>query len=63
MATAVTTAESIPYTSKRDTTQVKPAVNASEKRRLGDEYAISLIEEAIKSERVSREEVMRSLRR
>ena len=32
-------------------------------RDFGDEYAISLIEEAVKDERVSREQVMNSLRR
>ena len=44
---------------RRIRTLSKPKVE----RELGDEYAISLIEEAVKAERVSREQVMNSLRR
>ena len=62
METAVITPRNIPYIPKRGQTPAKP-LSPAESRRLRDEYAISLIDEALKEERVSFEEVMNSLRR
>ena len=62
METAVITPRNIPYIPKRAQTPVKP-LSSAETRRLRDEYAISLIDEALKEERVSFEEVMNSLSR
>ena len=57
MQTANTTPRSVSHTPKRPQTPAKPL----NERDMGDAYFISLIEEAVKSERVSFEEVMKVL--
>ena len=49
-----------PYLLKKENTSDK-SLSRAETKKLGDEYAISLIEEGLNSGRVSREQVMKSL--
>ena len=61
METVVIPANNAPYTMQRPKTSTMP-LNRTETRRLEDEYAISLIEEGLKSESVSLDEVLNFLR-
>ena len=60
METAVITPQNMPYT-PIITKQNKP-LSRAEKRQLGDEHAISLIEEGLKGEFISEEEFLQFLR-
>jgi len=62
MEPAIITSRPSSYTPKRETPLSKP-LSSAEARRLGDEYAISQIEEGLKSGFTSREQVMKSLRK
>ena len=62
MQTATITSPVTTSSPKRAETTSKPLIR-TEARRLGDLHAISLIEEGLKSGRVSREQVMKSLKR
>ena len=50
-----------PYVRKREATPESKPLSRAEARRLGDLHAISLIEEGLKGEYISREEIMRIL--
>jgi len=62
MQTATATIQNMPRITKRAETPITKPVSRAEARRLGDEHAISLIEEAVKAESVSLDEVFKVLR-
>ena len=63
METAAVTPRASSYTPKREVTPEKKVLSRAEKRRLGDEYFISQIDEGLKTKRVSLDEVLAVLRK
>jgi len=62
MEQAIVTSHPISYAKKRETPLSKP-LSRAEAHKLGDEYAISQMEESLKSGFVSREKIMKTLGR